>query len=284
MALVLLPPPELPRLWRTSAFVATFVALVVPSTASPVATAWTGLPGRPAARGRPARRRSGRRSSDTSAISPSVSGSSCSRRYSACRGDLPRLALAPAEHRAPVALVRRRGVPVRLSARGRPGRCRHRPGSRPTDLRRLVHDRRRLPRRGPDALRQLRPPGADGLPSGLGRPCCPGRDRPCRATGIGMGVSLVVLVFTYPATGRTAADPRALLPHPVLVDDVPRPEGPARPPRAGRPLPTHVGDERPPINVIMPAYNEEEVIVETLGSIDSAAVRYGGPVRVVPHG
>ena len=42
-----------------------------------------------------------------------------------------------------------------------------------------------------------------------------------------------------------------------------------------------VGGARPPINVIIPAYNEEEVIVETLESIDSAASRYAGPVRII---
>ncbi len=42
-----------------------------------------------------------------------------------------------------------------------------------------------------------------------------------------------------------------------------------------------VGDERPPIDVIIPAYNEAEVIVETLQAIDVAAGRYGGPVRVI---
>lgn len=38
---------------------------------------------------------------------------------------------------------------------------------------------------------------------------------------------------------------------------------------------------RPPIDVIIPAYNEAEVIAETLRAIDSAAVRYGGPVHVI---
>jgi cellulose synthase/poly-beta-1,6-N-acetylglucosamine synthase-like glycosyltransferase len=42
-----------------------------------------------------------------------------------------------------------------------------------------------------------------------------------------------------------------------------------------------IGDERPPIDVIIPAYNEEEVIVETLQSIDAAAARYGGPVSII---
>jgi cellulose synthase/poly-beta-1,6-N-acetylglucosamine synthase-like glycosyltransferase len=41
-----------------------------------------------------------------------------------------------------------------------------------------------------------------------------------------------------------------------------------------------VGDFRPAIDVIIPAYNEEEVIVETLKAIDAAAGRYGGPVQV----
>ncbi len=42
-----------------------------------------------------------------------------------------------------------------------------------------------------------------------------------------------------------------------------------------------VGDDRPPIDVIIPAYNEAEVIEETLKAIDVAAGRYGGKVRVI---
>lgn len=42
-----------------------------------------------------------------------------------------------------------------------------------------------------------------------------------------------------------------------------------------------VGDSRPPIDVIIPAYNEVEVIEGTLKAIDVAAGRYGGPVNVV---
>ncbi|MGA2835432.1 MAG: glycosyltransferase family 2 protein, partial [Acidimicrobiales bacterium] len=42
-----------------------------------------------------------------------------------------------------------------------------------------------------------------------------------------------------------------------------------------------VGDDRPPIDVIIPAYNEEEVIEATLEAIDLAAARYGGPIRVI---
>jgi glycosyltransferase involved in cell wall biosynthesis len=42
-----------------------------------------------------------------------------------------------------------------------------------------------------------------------------------------------------------------------------------------------VGDERPLVEVIIPAYNEEEWIVSTLEAIDVAAQRYGGPVRVI---
>jgi cellulose synthase/poly-beta-1,6-N-acetylglucosamine synthase-like glycosyltransferase len=41
------------------------------------------------------------------------------------------------------------------------------------------------------------------------------------------------------------------------------------------------GDDRPPVDVLVPAYNEEENIVRLLLSIDVAAERYGGPVRVV---
>ncbi len=38
---------------------------------------------------------------------------------------------------------------------------------------------------------------------------------------------------------------------------------------------------RPPVDVIVPAYNEEDNIARLLRSIDIAAARYGGPVRVV---
>ena len=41
------------------------------------------------------------------------------------------------------------------------------------------------------------------------------------------------------------------------------------------------GLDRPPVDVLIPAYNEEENIVRLLESIDVAAGRYGGPVRVV---
>lgn len=42
-----------------------------------------------------------------------------------------------------------------------------------------------------------------------------------------------------------------------------------------------VGDAKPDIDVIIPAYNEAAVIGETLQAIDVAAGRYGGPVRVI---
>ena len=41
-----------------------------------------------------------------------------------------------------------------------------------------------------------------------------------------------------------------------------------------------VGDH-PPIDIIIPAYNEEEVIADTLLAIDAAAGRYEGPVNVI---
>jgi cellulose synthase/poly-beta-1,6-N-acetylglucosamine synthase-like glycosyltransferase len=41
------------------------------------------------------------------------------------------------------------------------------------------------------------------------------------------------------------------------------------------------GDDRPPIDVIIPAYNESENIARLLRSIDVAAGRYGGPVLVL---
>jgi cellulose synthase/poly-beta-1,6-N-acetylglucosamine synthase-like glycosyltransferase len=41
------------------------------------------------------------------------------------------------------------------------------------------------------------------------------------------------------------------------------------------------GPERPPIEVIVPAFNEETVIERLLRSLDVAAGRYGGPVRVI---
>jgi cellulose synthase/poly-beta-1,6-N-acetylglucosamine synthase-like glycosyltransferase len=41
------------------------------------------------------------------------------------------------------------------------------------------------------------------------------------------------------------------------------------------------GDDRPPVDVIVPAYNEEENLARLLRSIDVAAQRYGGPVRLV---
>jgi len=41
------------------------------------------------------------------------------------------------------------------------------------------------------------------------------------------------------------------------------------------------GPDRPPVDVIVPAYNEEENITRLLRSVDLAAARYGGPVRVM---
>jgi cellulose synthase/poly-beta-1,6-N-acetylglucosamine synthase-like glycosyltransferase len=41
------------------------------------------------------------------------------------------------------------------------------------------------------------------------------------------------------------------------------------------------GPARPPVDVIIPAYNEEENLARLLKSIDVAAARYGGPVHVV---
>ncbi|HWG65408.1 MAG TPA: glycosyltransferase family 2 protein [Streptosporangiaceae bacterium] len=49
---------------------------------------------------------------------------------------------------------------------------------------------------------------------------------------------------------------------------------------ANRKLP-RPGPHKPPVDVIIPAYNEEENIGRLLASIDVAAGRYGGPVRVV---
>jgi cellulose synthase/poly-beta-1,6-N-acetylglucosamine synthase-like glycosyltransferase len=43
----------------------------------------------------------------------------------------------------------------------------------------------------------------------------------------------------------------------------------------------HPTDERPPVEVIIPAYNEEICIADLLRSLDEAAETYGGPVRVV---
>lgn len=48
----------------------------------------------------------------------------------------------------------------------------------------------------------------------------------------------------------------------------------------GRRLPKP-GLDRPPVDVIVPAYNEEENIARLLRSVDLAAGRYGGPVRVI---
>jgi cellulose synthase/poly-beta-1,6-N-acetylglucosamine synthase-like glycosyltransferase len=41
------------------------------------------------------------------------------------------------------------------------------------------------------------------------------------------------------------------------------------------------GADRPPVDVVIPAYNEEENIARLLRSVDVAAERYGGPVNVV---
>ena len=49
---------------------------------------------------------------------------------------------------------------------------------------------------------------------------------------------------------------------------------------ANRTMP-HAGPDRPPVDIIIPAYNEADNIVRLLRSIDIAAGRYGGPVRVV---
>ncbi|HEV2377624.1 MAG TPA: glycosyltransferase [Streptosporangiaceae bacterium] len=45
--------------------------------------------------------------------------------------------------------------------------------------------------------------------------------------------------------------------------------------------PPKPGGVKPPVDIIIPAYNEEENIARLLRSIDVAAKRYGGPVRVV---
>ena len=49
---------------------------------------------------------------------------------------------------------------------------------------------------------------------------------------------------------------------------------------ANRTLP-EPGPDRPPVDIVIPAYNERDNIVRLLRSIDIAAQRYGGPVRVV---
>lgn len=49
---------------------------------------------------------------------------------------------------------------------------------------------------------------------------------------------------------------------------------------ASRRLPAPGGD-RPPVDIIVPAYNEAENIARLLRSVDVAAGRYGGPVHVV---
>jgi cellulose synthase/poly-beta-1,6-N-acetylglucosamine synthase-like glycosyltransferase len=41
------------------------------------------------------------------------------------------------------------------------------------------------------------------------------------------------------------------------------------------------GKARPPVDVIVPAYNEAENVARLLASVDVAAARYGGPVRVI---
>lgn len=51
--------------------------------------------------------------------------------------------------------------------------------------------------------------------------------------------------------------------------------------RLGGPRPPKPGSERPPLEVIIPAFNESVVIERTLRSIDRAAGRYGGSVRVI---
>ena len=46
-------------------------------------------------------------------------------------------------------------------------------------------------------------------------------------------------------------------------------------------MPQPGGPDRPPVDIIIPAYNEEENIARLLQSIDVAAGRYGGPVQVL---
>jgi cellulose synthase/poly-beta-1,6-N-acetylglucosamine synthase-like glycosyltransferase len=46
-------------------------------------------------------------------------------------------------------------------------------------------------------------------------------------------------------------------------------------------MPEPGGPDRPPVDIIIPAYNEEENIARLLQSIDVAAGRYGGPIRVL---
>ena len=47
------------------------------------------------------------------------------------------------------------------------------------------------------------------------------------------------------------------------------------------PPPPPITDDRPPIDIIAPAYNEEVLIGDHLRAVDRAACRYGGPVRII---
>lgn len=77
---------------------------------------------------------------------------------------------------------------------------------------------------------------------------------------------LVILLLPLPAAGAATLVRTALLHVYRLMA-----AGSTAPPR----------ESLPAVEVIVPAFNEEEWIVATLEAIDGAAVRYGGPVRAV---
>ena len=123
----------------------------------------------------------------------------------------------------------------------------------------------------------------------LPRPTLIAKDRPkwwwdtiLTWCALAMVAMLVVLLYAF-LVGRAASDPtlNRLIPmyaSSMLFVLLFAPLTLLRTFNRALPIP---GGDRPPIDVIVPAYNEEDNLERLIRSIDVAAGRYGGPVRLV---